>query len=478
MHIAMHVRRLLIAVLALAPAAAQALPGAEVPAPRWRSWVQGEPVVIGGDPAPACAVFTFCTRRQAAFHDEADYLRGLQQRFGARGLTVVAVLADVPADRAEVETLWAGCRVVVDDAGRTSADWLGPETIPWHTIVLDRRGKVAFAGRPEAGLVDAIEHVLAGTADLVRERAVFSRRAEALVGFDDMGGKDLVEQLTGVLAHAPHDGLAHGLLYAAWFTKQLAPAEAKQVRAAAILALRDEPRPLAAFADLALRCDPRGEGLARELLEPLAAAAAASPDDAFVQLAHLRALVLAGEDREVGRRAMRMQKIVLRSADTCLDFVSVLASDKNALVHRDLAQRVLDRAEKLGATPRFLTAARYAAAVRCQEDQQLAKQLMDAYLGENEEHGSINNDCWYLMTELATMGRYDWFAAGLAERMLTQRDAMQNYEFDTAGLAMFLVGRVDEAIELQQKAIAMGGASADYTQRLRRYQAALPAPPK
>ncbi len=478
MHIALHVRRLVTAVLAMAPLAAQALPGAEVPAPKWLTWVQGEPVVIGGEPAPKCTVFTFCTRRPAAFHDEADYLRGLQQRFGDRGLTVVAVAAEAPADRTLAETLWAGCRVVVDDAGATTADWLGPETIPWNTIVLDRRGKVAFAGRSEAGLVDAIEHTLAGRQDVDSELAVFSRRAEALVAFDDIGGKDLVQQLAGVLAHAPHDGLAHGLLYAAWSTKQLAPAQAKQVRTTAIAALRGEPRPLAAFADLALRCDPRGEGLARELLEPLAAAAAASPDDAFVQLAYLRALVLAGEDREVGRRAMRMQKIVLRSADACLDFVSVLASDRNALVHRDLAQRVLDRAEKLGAPPRFLTAGRYAVAVRCMEDPAGAKALMDAYLGVDEEHGSINNDCWYLMTELATMGRYDWFAAGLAERMLAQRDSMQNYEFDTAALAMFLVGRVDEAIELQQKAIAMGGTSADYEQRLRRYQAALPVPPK
>ncbi len=483
MRFAMFCRHLLTIALVSLPLAAQTLPGASIPAPKWRSWVLGEPVVIGGDAAPACTMFVFCTRRTAAFHVEADYARSLQQRFGPSGLVVVAVLAEPPTDRADCEQLWAGCRVAVDDAGATSSTWLGPESVVWNTLVLDRRGVVAFAGRPDAGLVDAIEHTLAGTHQFDRERMAFSQRLETLVGFDDMTAKDLVQQLEGLIGHAPRDDIAHGLLYATQATKLLAPAKARQVRTAAIAALRDEPRPLAAFADLALRCDPHGEGLAHELLAPLAAAASAAPDDVFVLLTHLRALVLAGEDREVGRRAMRMQKLVLRSADDCLDFATILAGDKNALVHRDLAQRVLDQAEKLGAPPRFLTAARFGAAVRCQEDKVLAKKLMDAYLGHGEQgdtegHASINNDCWYLMTELATMGRYDWFAAGLADRMLEQRDAMQNYEFDTAALAMFLVGRVEEAIALQEKAIAMGGASADYTQRLRRYQAAMPAPPK
>jgi hypothetical protein len=478
MSIVTSLRCLLTLTVAALPLVAQSLPGTEVPAPKWRQWLQGEQVVIGGEPAPACTVFTFCTRRPAAFLDEADYVRGLQQRFADRGLTVVAVLAEAPEDRAEMAKAWAGCRVAVDDADATSAAWLGPPSVSWNTIVLDRRGVVAFAGRPESGLVDAIEQTLNGTHKLDLERMAFSRRLESLVGFDDSTGGNLAKQLAGLIGHSPRDGVAHGLAYMTQVTKLLDLAAAKKVRTAALAALQGEPRPLAAFADLALRCDPKGEGLARELLEPLAAAAAAVPGDPFVQLAHLRALVLAGEDREVGRRAMRMQKIMLRSADSCLDFASVLAGDSNALVHRDLAQRVLDQAEKLGATPRFLTAARYGAAVRCQEDPAAAKQLMDAYLVANEEHGTINNDCWYLMTELPTMGRYDWFAAGLAERMLEQRDTMQNYEFDTAALAMFLVGRVAEAIELQEKAIAMGGASADYTQRLRRYQAAAATPPK
>jgi hypothetical protein len=467
------------AVCGLASLVAQCLPGAPIAAPQWRTWLQGDPVVIGGDAAPVCAVFVFCTRRPTSRHEDADYLRALQRRFGAAGLRIVAVVGEVPEARGELQQAWAGCGIVVDDADATGVAWLGRAPAAGNVVAVDRRGVVAFLGRPESGLVDAIERTLSATtpAAIERERRAFGERLELMASFDDLVGAGLGERLAALLDHAPRDGVAHGLVYVSEATRLLSPPAARLACEAALARLRDEPRPLAAFADLALRSDPRGAGLARALVTPLAAAAAAVPNDPFVQLAHLRALVLAGDSREVGRHAMRLQKSVLHTADACLDFASILAADGNAAVHRDLAQRVLDRAQQLGADARLLTAARYGAALRCQEDPARAKQVLDDYLGD-DEHASLNNDCWYLMTELATMGRYDWFAAGLAGRMLEQRDALQSHEFDTVALAMFLVGRVEEAIALQQQAIAMGGAGADYQQRLRRYQSALPMPPK
>ncbi|MBL9078933.1 MAG: hypothetical protein JNL08_15610 [Planctomycetes bacterium] len=468
----------LLALICGAPLLSQCLPGTEVAAPSWRHWVLGEPVAVGGDAAPAATAYVFCTRRPAMLVEDAGYLRGLQQRFGARGFVVVAVVGDLPADRDAVAKAWDGCRIVLDQDGSVSSAWLGRDTAPWNVVLLDRQGMVAFVGTSDAGLVDVIEPVLDGKPRLDGERVAFSLRAEIQAGYDDLDGDDLVRQLDRLLQHAPHDGIAHGLRYVTEIQKRLAPDAAQQARTAALLQLAAEPRPLAAFADLALRCDPHGDGLAAALLEPLAAAVKAVPDDTVVRLAHLRASVLVGDSREVGRAAMRMQKAVLRSADACLDFVAVLATDKDAVVHRDLAQRTLARAEQLGANPRLLAAARYAAAVRCQEDAAAAKRLMDEYLGDDGA-ANLNNDCWYLMTDLATMGRFDWFAHGLAERMLAQRDAMQSHEFDTAALAMFQVGRVADAIELQQTAIAKGGNGPDYRMRLQRYQKAAAAmPPK
>ena len=87
------------------------------------------------------------------------------------------------------------------------------------------------------------------------------------------------------------------------------------------------------------------------------------------------------------------------------------------------------------------------------------------------------------MTELPTMGRFDLFAAGLADRMLEQRSSLDAFEFDTAALAMFLAGRTAEAVELQQAAIKKAGedgedVNPEYNERLLRYQKGQQAAPR
>jgi hypothetical protein len=298
-----------------------------------------------------------------------------------------------------------------------------------------------------------------------------------LASFDDAVAADTARALEDVLATAPRDGVSLGLLYTAQATKRNDAAEAAKVLQRASKVLAGEERPLAAFADLAMRGDPGRDGLATTLVPLLQAAAARARQDVTVQLAYLRALVQAGMGREVGRHAIAVRKLVVASAPSCLDFATLLTQDKDAAVHRDLATMALDKAAALGALPRLLVAARYGVAVRCAGDTAAARKLLDAYL-EDAEAITINNDCWYIMTELATMGRYDAFAAGLAERMLEQRDSMDYYEFDTAALAMFLAGRVDEAVALQETAIDKGGkGNPEYTERLQRYKARMaPAP--
>ena len=126
-----------------------------------------------------------------------------------------------------------------------------------------------------------------------------------------------------------------------------------------------------------------------------------------------------------------------------------------------------------------MLAARYGVAIRCANDLEAGKVLLDEYLKETDMRVSINNDCWYLMTELPTMGRFDAFAAGLADRMLEQREAMDYFEFDTAALAMFLVGRMADAVALQETAIEKGGSgNPEYVERLQRYKASGASAPR
>jgi hypothetical protein len=214
------------------------------------------------------------------------------------------------------------------------------------------------------------------------------------------------------------------------------------------------------------------------LREPLATAAKMCKSDPIVQLAYLRALVLAGDGREAGRHAMRIRKLVMQTAAGCLDYAMLLTRDENPPIHVDLATQAINQAEQLGADARLLAAARYSVALRCAEDEKAAHQILTVYLKDQGMRVGINNDSWYFMTKLATMGRFDWFAVGLVERMLEQRDAMDYFEFDTAALAMFLVGRIADAVELQEQALQKGGKdNAEYLERLHRYKAQLaPAP--
>jgi hypothetical protein len=342
-----------------------------------------------------------------------------------------------------------------------------------------------FTGTPQSGLVDAIERTLAGDPAVAQERAAAALRLVLPQQFDDATAEFVVDAVGPALAHAPRDGVLLGLHYLALATKLGDAARAETLLKRTLAILEREPRPLAAFADLALRGDRQRAGLAAALRPALEAAVKATPDDVLANLALLRALVHLGDGRELGRRAMRAKKLVLADATSCLDFVSLLALDANAPAHQDLATIALERAVELEAPPRLLTAARYANTVRCAGDADAGKRLREEYLEqqgflpENGGRVSINNDSWYLMTELATMGRFDVFAAGLAERMIEQREQMDYFEFDTVALAMFLVGRVGEAVELQQQAIAKGGGdNPEYQQRLRRYRTALPPAPR
>ena len=469
-------RDALAAVVLSTGAVAQVGFGDAAPPAAWRHWLQGEPAAMAGEGMAPCTVLAFYTRPglAAQFASDGDYLASLQRRFADRGLAVVAV---VKAPDARNLANWPGCRVAADDEAELTNAWLGAADGPWHVIVLDKRGKVVLLGCPEAGLVDAIEATLRGEDVIAPTARAFAIRTNLQASFDDAVAADTVRALEDVLVTVPRDGLSFGLLYTAQATKRNDAGEASKVLQRASKALAGEARPLAAFADLAMRGDPGREGLATTLVPLLEAAAKEARHDVTVQLAYLRALVQAGLGREVGRHAIAVRKLVVTSASSCLDFATLLTQDKDAPVHRDLATMALDQAATLGALPRLLTAARYGVAMRCAEDTAAARKLLDAYL-EDAAAITINNDCWYIMTELPTMGRYDAFAAGLAERMLEQRDSMDSYEFDTAALAMFLAGRVDEAVALQETAIEKGGkGNPEYTERLQRYRARMaPAP--
>lgn len=448
--------------------------GAAVSAPHWQKWLQGDEVAVDGG---GCTVWAFYSQLPHLFVADGDYLADLQKRFADRGVRVIAAVAD-EAQKGLAQ--WPGCAVVVDDGARTEMAWATVNAQSrTNVVVLDGAGKLAFVGRPGAGLVDAIDNVLAGKADPVAAMRARGTRLLLPGMFDDAVGMSTVAKLQPLVQFAPRDGLLNGLLYLTLRTKANDGAGAQKHLATALRHLTGEARPLAVFADLVLRGDARRPSVVAALREPLKVAAAAAKADPVVQLAYLRVLVMAGDDRESGRQAMRIRKRVTNTATGCLDYAMLLTRAENPEIHADLATLTLDKAEKLQADPRLLAAARYTVALRCAKNESAAKKVMTVYLKDQDMRVGLNNDSWYFMTQLPTMGRFDWFAVGLVERMLEEREAMDYFEFDTAALAMFLVGRVAEAVELQEEALKKGNnAPAEYEERLARYKAHLAAAPR
>src|SRR5262245_39663712 len=262
-----------------------------------------------------------------------------------------------------------------------------------------------------------------------------------------------------------------------WLGDEQRPDEATATATAALAALTDDPRALAAFADLALRGALQPRALAGRLQAPLSAAAATCPDDLCILLARLRALVHTGNGREVGRAAQQLARKVEGVGAAALEFVEILTHDAEPQVHRDLGARALGAARPGDVDARSLAAVRYAQALRCERNAVAAREIACDYLDHLAGRAVVNNEAWELLTALPSCGRFDAFALALAERMLEQRDALEPFELDTAALAMFRNGRGDEAIELQAAAVERSGGDSTYRDRLERYRAAAASKP-
>ena len=456
---------------------AQSELGCQPPAACLGSWLQGEPIEFGSGSTPACSVWAFYSQLPHLLSADSSYLSQLQARYVARDVRVVAVVQD--REQAGIDG-WGNCSIVLDEGAHTEMAWVvTSDESRANVLVRAKDGTVLFFGHPGAGLVDAIERALDDRFDLETAERAAAIRAQMPAMFDDALGSETVAMLAPLVAAYPRDGLLSGLLYLTLATKSNDDQAAEECLLEATARLVDDAQPLAVFADLVLRGDAKRESVVCTLRGPIAKAAASAKWDPAVQLAYLRVLIMAGDGPEAGRQAMRCRKVVMQTAVGCLDYATLLARDESPQIHADLAGLALAQAAKLGADARLLAAAKYTVALLCGGDKQAAQGVIDEYLKDQGMRVGINNDSWHLMTELATMGRYDHFAAGLVERLLEERGAMEHFEFDTAALAMFLVGRIEDAFELQSVALEIGGGGVpDYEERLARYRGHLLATPR
>lgn len=399
------------------------------------------------------------------FLGDVSSLVDLQRKHAEASLSIRVVLGEVPPGAALANTPLA---VGLDTVGATIAAWRADPELP-PLYLLDAADRVVWAGTAAQGLVDVLPLAFAGKLDVAHEQQVQNLRVQLTADFENAG--DHAEALQKYLQDRPHDGELHGLLFLTHLWHRADPAAAAAMVEPALQALGTEALPLAAFADLVLRGDRHEPDLAKPLVMALTPATAAARDSAFVQLVFLRSLLRAGLDRHAGRVAAALPKLLAGRPRDQVIFAETLAEATAAAPFRDLFDRAVGEVAELPQWHRWVFAARYKMALAC-GDAKAAAAVLDAYRASGTNSFTLNDDAWYLATELGSLGRFDALGLAQAEEMRRQEgDSLDYNSKDTLALLLFLNGKVAEAIDLQTVAAPQGGEQ--FQQRLQRYQRTL-----
>lgn len=375
----------------------------------------------------------------------------------------LAALADRPLRLDPDHTLATDLGMAVGPTGL--GDPAGPDL-----AVVDAHGRLWFRGDFGSGVADAIRNLASGrfAAELAQQHERLHQSFDNLLDEPPEATSAALEQ---VLDAYPSDGVLWSALVLIREAHGDGDADRTLDRALAVLATHATG--LHTAADILMRSSVRPQRMAEKFAVALRRAVKRHPDDPRLQLAGLRAALLRPESSDAMVLAARVRPLLGDHLDLLLDYISVLTGTDAAPQFRDLAEQALQHASQFGADPARLTAARCAVALRCAGDPARAAEEFAAFAETLGPETPENDLCWRLLTSPRHVGRHDPFAALLAERMLRHGDALSAPEYDTAALAMFRIGRVQRAVELQELALQKGGrGDADYERRLLRYRAA------
>ncbi|MEM7202398.1 MAG: hypothetical protein AAF628_19155 [Planctomycetota bacterium] len=450
------------AVVSLTAAAApgQGLPNARVPSLLDAFWWRGEAPAFDGPTGAQAMLLVPRVVDDAELWNDVDYLEDLQRRYGARGVPVVLVL-DAPPESSQAVP---GSYPVAVAA--SVQEWL--RGLEVGAALVDAEGDVRWIGGLDVGMGVAIQTLLAGgdlDPELARDSA---RRMERMREIESYPTEELARLSAALLERnsGNPDGWALQLLVA--YERQQDPAAARRVAAAACKNLALESKPLARFVALMLRTVGEDRPFLQEALMALVPVAAGARHDLPLQLTFLRVLNGLGREQEARALVERLEEVVAQRPTARAAFAEALAAGPLGPQFVAIALPAIDAA--LAETPdeRELQMIRFNVLDRggdaAARDAQLARLT-------NTNAVTLNNEAWYLMTRAEVRGRFNRLALAMCEAM--QRDRTLDYaERDTMALALFLNGRIVDALEMQRPA-AKSAENERYDRRLRRYERAV-----
>ncbi|HZN37157.1 MAG TPA: hypothetical protein VFD82_00050 [Planctomycetota bacterium] len=399
--------------------------------------------------------------------DHSQYLTDLQQRYADKGIAIVVALPRDAAKTLAAQKPRFGVGAM--QAAEEHADPTKDAGLRMQSMLCKGEAGESLVTWPALdGAVDLLEQCAGGSFD--QAAAITSEDMMQGLLQNVCDGGDIAAQVEACTHACPRSGRARALavLFHWWCKGDLV--KAREAIDEGIKALGSEAVPMTVFADLVLRGDRTDAGIAKKLAVLLAPAAVSAPEGPQTQLVYLRALLRAGQDRPAGRLVATMQKRLARPWDQIV-FAETLMEAGTPGAFRDMALKAIEAAKDTQGLERFVFAARHKVLHRC-GDVEAAEKLMTEYRASDFQNDSLNNDAWYTITRPDTVGRFDPFALAQCEEMQRREGQALDYgSKDTVALALFVNGKVDEAVTLQTEATRASNRDPEYVGRLTRFQA-------
>jgi hypothetical protein len=444
--------------------------GAQEPAPHTVDTPAGRVEMLHAAAVTADVSYTLWVcypNARGALLDHSQYLTDLQRRYADKHIAIVVAL---PRDAAKALAaqkpgFGVGAALEIEEPGDPAKDVGFGDRI----AVLCKGETTELLTWPTLdGVADYLEQCADGSFDRSAALANEDLTQQLLQSICD--GGDFVAQVEQCVHACPRSGRARALvvLFHWWCKGDLV--KAREAIDEGTKALGGEAVPMTVFADFVLRGDRTDPNIAKNLAVVLAPVAASAPEGPQTQLVYLRALLRAGQDKLAGRLVATLPKRLTRPWDQ-LVFAETLMEANTPGVFRDMAQKAIEAAKDTQGFERLVFAARHKVLQRC-GDLEAAEKSMTEYRSSGFQNSSLNNDAWYMITLPDTLGRFDPFALAQCEEMQRQEGAALDFgSKDTVALALFVNGKVDEAVALQTEATRASNRDPEYVGRLTRFEA-------
>jgi len=454
--------------------------GNGAPALQVQEWLVGEPVMMPRSGRHGILLLVFSSTADTSTKKLLASLDQTQTKHQDAGVRIVVI--PVEGDGADAKSLLdtdADLSLVVarDKAGSTARVYLGTANLDKvasrlpRAFLINHLGLIAWVGHPERGLYTPLHQTLAVAKD--KQLLAQLRKTQGALG-QAQGRRDYktIESLTKEL-------IAIGARHSSpWITRFRAyvdykkdPQRAKEIAVAALKDLALRPAQMVHFANQCLLKDLDNRYYHQITLMALTPAAHQEPKNVAVQLAYARALAGCGNIKQASAVALRVVPLLGNNPGELQRYAEQLIDTRLPRTFAATALAAIDRAISLKGASRDLLMVKFRILDVGMSDLAAAHKVGEQIIGSMlNNNSSLNTLAWDLLTEEPYKGRFSSLALIATNAMQKNGQDITYYMLDTIALAKFENGFIDEAINLQKRAMAGGGkGDADYERRLTMY---------